>query len=133
MSEIRGMSSLTYFGTQSVFVPGILIFNNILIAHEMFHGLKINKSYQDKFMVIHADMSKTYDRVEWIFIQEILFKMRFDHHCIQLMMKCISSVKYIVLSNCQPKRHRTPEREGSTKEKSFISLFIYLLCVRKYW
>lgn len=79
--------------TQSDFVPGKLISHNIIIAQELFHGLMTNKSCQDKFMVIKTYMSKAYDRAEWIFIQELLCKMEFDHHWTQLMMECNSSVQ----------------------------------------
>ncbi|XP_048601936.1 uncharacterized protein LOC106377234 isoform X1 [Brassica napus] len=94
--------------TQSTFVPGRLISDNILIAQEMFHGLRTNKSCQDKFMAIKTDMNKAYDRVEWIFIQQLLTKMGFNHHSIKLMMECISSVQYRVLLNGQPKGHIIP-------------------------
>ena len=50
--------------TQSAFVAGMLIFDNILIAQEMFHGLWTNKACQGKHMAIKMDMGKTYDRVE---------------------------------------------------------------------
>ena len=96
--------------TQSAFIPGRLISDNILIAQEMFHGLRTNKSCQDKFLAIKTDMSKAYDRVEWVFIQELLTKMGFDYHWIQLMMECISSVQYRVLLNGQPKGHIIPQR-----------------------
>ena len=96
--------------TQSDFVSERLISDNILVAQELFHGLMTNKSCRDKFMAIKTDMSKAYDRAEWIFIQELFCKMGFDHHWTQLMMECISSVQYIVLLNGQPNGHITPQR-----------------------
>lgn len=88
--------------TQSAFVAGRLISDNILIAQEMFHGLRANKACQNKFMAIKTDMSKAYDRIEWSFIQALLQKMGFDPQWVNLMMECISSVQYRVLFNGQP-------------------------------
>ena len=43
----------------------------------MFHGLRTNNAYKEKFMAIKTDMSKTYDRVEWSFMEQLLLKMGF--------------------------------------------------------
>ena len=96
------MLTLLISETQSAFVPGMLISDNILIAQEMFHGLRTSKACQGKFMAIKTNMSKAYDRVKWDFIKVVLQKMGFDIHWITLMMECISSVQYRVLLIGQP-------------------------------
>lgn len=64
--------------TQGAFVSGILISNNLLIAHEMIHGFPTNPSCKEDFLAIKTDMSKAYDRVEWNFLEELLTKMGFE-------------------------------------------------------
>ena len=89
--------------TQSAFVAGRLISDNILIAQEMFHGLRTNEACKGKYMAVKTDMSKAYDRVEWEFIKALLQEMGFHDHWIKLMVECISSVQYRVLLNGQPR------------------------------
>lgn len=50
--------------TQGAFGAGKLISDNLLIAHEMIHGLKTNPNWKEDFIAIRTDMSKAYDRVE---------------------------------------------------------------------
>ncbi|KAL9675829.1 hypothetical protein QQ045_004037 [Rhodiola kirilowii] len=49
---------------QSAFVPGKLILDNILLAHEVLHYIKSRKLQKCGFFSLKADMSKAYDRVE---------------------------------------------------------------------
>lgn len=64
--------------TQGAFVAGRLISDNQLIAHEMLHGLKTNPNCRSDFIAIKKDMSKTYERVEWIFLEALFRKTGFD-------------------------------------------------------
>lgn len=65
--------------TQSAFVARRLISDNILIAQEMFHALRTNPSCQNKYVAIKTDMSKTYNQVEWSFLQTLMENMGFDN------------------------------------------------------
>ena len=50
--------------SQSVFVPGKLISDNVLVAFETMHNIDQRRKGKEAFMVVKLDMSKAYDRVE---------------------------------------------------------------------
>lgn len=52
--------------SQSAFVRNRLIIDNILIASKVFHWLLKIQGEQEAF-AIKIDISKAYDRVEWVF------------------------------------------------------------------
>ena len=88
---------------QSAFTKDRLISNNILVAFETLHGLQKYNSDSLGFMALKLDMSKAYDRVEWIFLKEIVRKMVFNERWINLTMICVKTVTYFVLMNGEPR------------------------------
>ncbi|XP_070667346.1 uncharacterized protein [Malus domestica] len=54
---------------QNAFIADRQIQENLGLAHELFHFLKLRKSQQKFEMCVKLDMQKAYDRVEWDFLE----------------------------------------------------------------
>ena len=91
--------------------------------------MKTNCIGKKGFMAMKLDMSKAYDRVEWVFLERILLKLGFQESWVALIMECITMVSYSILVNGEPKGMITPSR-GLRKGDPFVSLFIPFLCRR---
>lgn len=51
------------------------------------------------FMALKMDMSKTYDRVEWKFVEAVMTKLGFPPQLVLLVQKCLTSVSYSIIVN----------------------------------
>ena len=60
---------------QSAFIPDRLITDNTTVAYEMLHRMRNRRRGKIGHMAIKLDISKSYDRVEWSFVQRIMLKM----------------------------------------------------------
>lgn len=87
---------------QSTFVPGRLIQDNSIMAHEIFHALNVKKGRKGN-MALKIDMSKAYDRMEWNLILLALKMFDFKARWIQWVKECLSSVLYSILLNSNPR------------------------------
>ncbi|KAK4392125.1 putative mitochondrial protein [Sesamum angolense] len=85
--------------TQAVFVPGQLISDNILVTYELNH-CKRNKNWGKMgHMALKLDISKAYDKVEWNFLKHVLLRLGFPPRFVDLIMLCVSFVRYCFLIN----------------------------------
>lgn len=80
--------------SQSAFIPGRLITDNIMIAFKVMHYIKRKKIERNCWMAIKLDMSKAYDQVEWKYLEDVLYQMNSNQRVIQLFMSCMTSVHY---------------------------------------
>ncbi|KAI3452547.1 hypothetical protein Pfo_009211 [Paulownia fortunei] len=86
--------------SQSGFVQGRLISDNILLAQEQIHSIN-SRQVQDN-VVFKLDMAKAYDRVQWGFLYKVLQKMGFPASWISYVKHCIENCWFTVLINGVP-------------------------------
>jgi hypothetical protein len=86
---------------QSAFIPGHLITNNVLVAYESIHAIKNKRSGTNGLCAVKLDMHKAYDRVEWIFLENMMRRLGLNDRWISLMMAYVSSVCYQVRFNSE--------------------------------
>lgn len=98
---------------QSAFVPGRLISDNshnTLVASELAHYMHNLWRGQEGFLTLKLDISKAYDRLEWDFLRNIMTRLGFHVGWIELIMLCLSTVRYSFLINGEPSEMVTPTR-----------------------
>ncbi|KAA3467625.1 reverse transcriptase [Gossypium australe] len=125
-NRLQGVIGNCIDKVQSAFVPGRLISDNVLLAYEILHTFKKKRTGRKGFMTVKVDMSKAYDRVEWDFLKKIMLKMGFAESWVDLIMKCISTVSYSVITNGGRGSNFKPAR--GLRQGDPLNPFLFLIC-----
>ena len=112
--------------SQSAFVLGRAIIDNILISTEIVHYLKRKKQGKNGIAALKIDMSKAYDRIEWLFLKSMMLRMGFDEGWVTLIMMCVSTVSYKVCRDGEDVGPIVPSR--GLRQGDPLSPYLFIIC-----
>lgn len=94
--------------SQSAFLSGKVIHDNILLASELVRGYD-RRNISPRCM-IQMDLQKAYDTVEWSALENIMDELGFPVVFMDWVMRCVRSVSYRYSINGVPSRILKAER-----------------------
>ena len=107
-------------------MPGRLITNNVIVAYEALHSMHARKKGKTGSLALKLDVSKTYDRVEWLFLKGVMQKLGFPKKWIERVMTCVTTTSFSILLNGKPYGNVLPSR--GIYQGDSLSPYLFLLC-----
>lgn len=98
VNRLKPVMPLLVAENQTSFVGGRYITDNIVVAQEIIHSMRVRKGKKG-WMAIKIDMKKAYDRLRWDFIRSMPEDASIPSSMVRLIMNCMSTSSMQVLWN----------------------------------
>ncbi|CAN0870549.1 Putative ribonuclease H protein At1g65750 [Linum grandiflorum] len=127
-NRLKGLMSHLVHPSQTSFVPGRHITDNIIIMQEVVHSMHGRKGKIGQ-MVLKIDLAKAYDKISWKFVEETLNLAGIPNPMVSLIMECISTVSFRILWNGGATDSFVPGR--GLRQGCPLSPYLFTLCIER--
>lgn len=83
----------------------------LLLVMNVSMKYRYSRRKKNGLVALKLDISKAYDRVEWQFLEQTMVKLGFSNMWVSLIMRCITTVAFLIIINGVAKGLVQPKRD----------------------
>ncbi|XP_050222815.1 uncharacterized protein LOC126672908 [Mercurialis annua] len=125
-NRMKSLTPLIISEKQSAFIKNRLITDNFLVAFKIGHYLKRKRRGRNGMPVLKFDISKANDRVGWNFVEKMMLSLGFSRRWVDLIMVCISTVRYTSIGDYFEMDHIFPNR--GLRQGDLLFPYLFIIC-----
>jgi hypothetical protein len=119
---------------QHTFFLGRSILDNALVAFEVVHHMKTDRHKSNNNVALKLDISKVYDRIDWVYLKEFMLKMGFALQRVHWILIYVEFVDYSVIACNNMVGSIILGRELCQGTylccNNWISMYLFILCAK---